>query len=83
MIKSRDLKKFIYSDQTLIMPDAFNPTRLSENAGFKAVQCSGYIFSVAAGYKREMDVSLKENLFLTQKIVESVDIPVMADAEDG
>lgn len=35
------------------------------------------------GYESEADVSLEENLILTQKIVESVDIPVMADAEDG
>jgi 2-methylisocitrate lyase-like PEP mutase family enzyme len=35
------------------------------------------------GYESEADVSLEENLILTQQIVESVDIPVMADAEDG
>ena len=85
MYKSRELKKLIKSDKTLIMPDAFNPisAQLIEKAGFKAVQCSGYSFSLAAGYEREIDVSLEENLLWTSKIVESVDIPVMADAEDG
>lgn len=85
MNKSRELKKLINSDKTLIMPDAFNPisAQLIEKAGFKAVQCSGYSFSLAAGYEREVDVSIEENLLWTSKIVESVDIPVMADAEDG
>ncbi len=85
MYKSRELKNLIKSDKTLIMPDAYNPVsaKLIEKAGFKAVQCSGYSFSLAAGYEREVDVSLEENLLWTRKIVESVDIPVMADAEDG
>lgn len=85
MYKSRELKKYIKSDKTLIMPDAFNPisAQLIEKAGFKALQCSGYSFSLTAGYEREIDVSLEENLLWTSKIVESVDIPVMADAEDG
>jgi 2-methylisocitrate lyase-like PEP mutase family enzyme len=67
------------------MPDAYDPisAKLIENAGFSAVQCSGYSFSIAAGYENEIDVSLDENLLRTQKIVESVELPVMADAEDG
>ncbi len=85
MNKSRILKKLLNSKETLIMPDAYNPisAKLIENAGFKAVQCSGHSFSVAAGYEKELEVNLDENLLWTQKIVESVDVPVMADAEDG
>jgi len=67
------------------MPDAYDPisAKLVENTGFKAIQCSGYSFSIAAGYKREVDVSFEENIEWTRRIVESVDVPVMADAEDG
>jgi 2-methylisocitrate lyase-like PEP mutase family enzyme len=67
------------------MPDAYDPisARLIEKAGFKAVQCSGYSFSIAAGYKREIDVTLDENIEFTRRIVEAVDVPVIADAEDG
>lgn len=85
MKKSKILKKLLNSDETLIMPDAYDPisAKLIENAGFKAVQCSGHSFSIAAGYKREIDVSLDENIEWTRRIVESVDVPVMADAEDG
>jgi 2-methylisocitrate lyase-like PEP mutase family enzyme len=85
MKKGKILKNLLNSGKTLIMPDAYDPisAKLIENAGFKAVQCSGYSFSIAAGYKRETDVTLDENIEWTHRIVESVKIPVMADAEDG
>jgi 2-methylisocitrate lyase-like PEP mutase family enzyme len=84
-MKSKKLKELLYSDEILIMPDAYDPVsaKLIENAGFKAVQCSGYSFSIAAGYRQENDITLDENIELTRKIVDSVDVPVMADAEDG
>ena len=84
-MKSKILKELLNSGETLIVPDAYDPisAKLIENAGFKAVQCSGYSFSISAGYKREIDVTLDENIELTRRIAESVDIPVMADAEDG
>jgi 2-methylisocitrate lyase-like PEP mutase family enzyme len=85
MDKSKNLKKLLNSDETLVMPDAYNPisAKLIENTGFKAVQCSGYSFSIAAGYKKEINVALDENIEWTRRIVESVNIPIMADAEDG
>jgi len=85
MNKTKKLKKLLNSSETLIMPDAYDPisARLIEKAGFKAVQCSGYSFSIAAGYKREIDVTLDENIEFTRRIVEAVDVPVIADAEDG
>ena len=84
-MKSKILKKLLNSGETLVMPDAYDPisAKLIENAGFKAVQCSGYSFSIAAGYKNEIDVTLHENIEWTRRIVESVNIPVMADAENG
>lgn len=67
------------------MPDAYDPISalMIQKEGFKAVQCSGYSFSVSAGYSMESEVSLEENLEITRRIVESVNVPVMADAEDG
>ncbi|UTB31989.1 MAG: isocitrate lyase/PEP mutase family protein [Methanobacterium sp. ERen5] len=84
-MKTKILKNLLNSSETLVMPDAYDPisAKLIENAGFKAVQCSGYSFSIAAGYNNEIDVTLDENLEWTRRIVESVDVPVMADAEDG
>jgi 2-methylisocitrate lyase-like PEP mutase family enzyme len=85
MNHSKALKKLLSSSETLIMPDAYDAisARLIEKSGFKAVQCSGYSFSIAAAKKKEMDMSRSENVEITSRIVEAVDLPVMADAEDG
>ena len=79
MNKSRILKNLLNSNETLIMPDAYDPisAKLIEKEQFKAIQCSGYSFSIAAGYPKENDITLSENIKWTRKIVESVDIPVM------
>ena len=84
-MKSKELRKLISTGKTLIMPDAYDPlsARLIENSGFKAVQCSGYSFSIVAAIKKEIDISREDNVHITGKIVDAVDLPVMADAEDG
>lgn len=84
-MKTKILKDLLNSQETIVMPDAYDPisAKLIENAGFDAVQCSGYSFSIAAGYNNEIDVTLEENIEWTRRIVEAVDVPVMADAEDG
>jgi 2-methylisocitrate lyase-like PEP mutase family enzyme len=67
------------------MPDAYDPlsARLIESVGFKAVQCSGFSFALAAGCSSEAALGLERNLAMTKAIVEAVDVPVMADGEDG
>jgi 2-methylisocitrate lyase-like PEP mutase family enzyme len=82
---SKRLKAMLTAKETLVMPDAYDPisARIMEQAGFKAVQCSGYSFSVAACKKHEIDISLEENVAITARIVEAISIPVMADGEDG
>ncbi|NYB51788.1 MAG: isocitrate lyase/phosphoenolpyruvate mutase family protein [Methanobacteriaceae archaeon] len=85
MNKSKLLRDLILDKETLIMPNAYDPisAMMIEKSGFKAVQCSGYSFSIRAGYSKESDVTLEENLDWTRRIVNAVDVPVMADAEDG
>jgi 2-methylisocitrate lyase-like PEP mutase family enzyme len=85
MNKSKELKNLITSRKTLIMPDAYDPisAKLIEKSGFKAIQCSGYSFSIVDALKREIDISKQDNVNITGKIVDAVDLPVMADAEDG
>lgn len=82
---SKQLKELLTAKETLVMPDAYDSisARIIEQAGFKAVQCSGYSFSVAACRKNEIDIGLKENLAITAEIVQAVSVPVMADGEDG
>jgi 2-methylisocitrate lyase-like PEP mutase family enzyme len=79
------LRTLLKSERPLIMPDAYDAlsARLIENAGFKAVQCSGYSMALSAGCKTEDDLSFDRNLQITQDIIRSVSIPVMADGEDG
>jgi len=85
MNKYQTLKKLIISNETLIVPDAYNAisARLIEHVGFKAVQCSGYSFSISKKYGYEKLITLDENLSITREIVNAVNIPVMADGEDG
>jgi len=82
---SSRLRELITSPETLIMPDAYDPlsARLIETVGFQAVQCSGYSMSLAAGCSSEAALGLERNLAMTKAIVEAVDVPVMADGEDG
>lgn len=85
MEKSEALKHLIVSGETLVMPDAYDPmsARIIERAGFKAVQCSGYSMALAMSIPSEAALGFERNLTVTRRIAEAVDIPVMADGEDG
>jgi len=85
MNKDTVLKELLNSGKTLIMPDAYDPisAKIIEHVGFSAVQCSGYSYSISKGYKNEDAIDLNTNLDITKGIVDAVDIPVMADGEDG
>lgn len=83
--KSTVLRGLLSSPDTLVMPDAYDPlsARIIESLGFKAVQCSGYSFALAACCSSEAAFGFERNLTLTRNIVEAVRVPVMADGEDG
>jgi 2-methylisocitrate lyase-like PEP mutase family enzyme len=85
MSKSTLLRKLLNSPDTLVVPDAYDPlsARIIESLGFKAVQCSGYSFALAACCPSEAAFGFERNLALTKSIVEAVQVPVMADGEDG
>jgi 2-methylisocitrate lyase-like PEP mutase family enzyme len=85
MDRDKILKQLLNSSETLIMPDAFDQisAKIIEYAGFSAVQCSGYSYAISKGYKHEDNIDLKTNVDITKSIVDTVNIPVMADGEDG
>lgn len=85
MNKSKLLKELLQSKNTLIMPDAYDglSAKLIEKAGFLAVQCSGYSISLAKQIINEKNLSLEDNLKITEEIIKSTDIPIMADGENG
>lgn len=68
------------------MPGAYDPltARLVQEAGFDAVQCSGYGISVAhLGLPDYGFIGMREMVDRTARIVEAVQIPVMADGDTG
>lgn len=85
MSKYQMLKKLILDSETLVVPDAYDgiSAKLIEYCGFKAVQCSGYSYSVSKKLKYEKLLTIDENISKTSEIVLAVNIPVMADGEDG
>lgn len=85
MNKSTQLRELLNSGETLVMPDAYNSisARVIEHSGFEAIQCSGFSMSIADCYSAEADLSLQANVAITGRIAGSVEVPVMADGEDG
>jgi len=83
--KQTELKRLLAAEQPLVVPDAYDAlsARIIQAAGFKAVQCSGYSFSLNNLYKNERALSFEKNQEITENIVRSVHLPVMADGEDG
>jgi len=83
--KSRRLRELILAEETLVMPDAFDPisARIIEGLGFKAVQCSGFSMALSAMQPTEADLGMEKNLNASRAIVNTVELPVMADGEDG
>ncbi|MHB8861898.1 MAG: isocitrate lyase/PEP mutase family protein [Pirellulaceae bacterium] len=85
MGKASELRQLLKSGGTLVMPDAYDPlsARIIEKLGFKAVQCSGYSFALAACWSSEAKFGRERNLAVTSAIAKAVNVPVMADGEDG
>jgi len=85
MGKTSELRQLLKSGSALVMPDAYDPlsARIIEKLGFKAVQCSGYSFALAACWSSEAEFGRDRNLTVTAGIAGAVSIPVMADGEDG
>jgi len=83
---ARRLKELIQSPRLLVMPGAYDPltARLIEEAGFDAVQCSGYGMSVMhLGLPDYGFMGMRDMVDRTARIVECVTIPVMADGDTG
>lgn len=86
MRKTTRLKQLIHAPQLLVMPGAFDAlsARIVQEAGFPAVQGSGFGISVShLGLPDYSFLSLSDMVAATQRIVDAVDIPVMADGDTG
>jgi 2-methylisocitrate lyase-like PEP mutase family enzyme len=83
--KSARLRELLRAGQTLVMPDAYDAisARIIEHCGFQAVQCSGCSISISLCQEDEARLTIEQNLEATRRIVSAVEVPVMADGEDG
>ena len=86
MPKTTRLKELILAKELLVMPGAFDPmsARIVEEAGYPAIQCSGYAISVTRlGLPDYSFLSMSDMVAATQVIVDAVRLPVMADGDTG
>ncbi len=86
MRKTTRLKELILAPELLVMPGAFDAVsaRLIQQAGFGAVQCSGFGISlVQLGLPDYSFLAMSDMLSATKTIVDAVDLPVMADGDTG
>ena len=86
MRKTTRLNQLIHAPELLVMPGAFDPlsARIVQEAGFAAIQCSGFGISVTRlGLPDYSFLSLSDMVAATQLIVDAVDLPVMADGDTG
>jgi 2-methylisocitrate lyase-like PEP mutase family enzyme len=57
--------------------------KLFERMTGSVVQCSGYGMAVSACLKDESELTLDHNLKITRQIISGVQVPVVADGQDG
>ncbi len=86
MNKTTRLRELILAPPLLVMPGAYDPisARVIEEAGFEAVQCSGFGMSVTRlGLPDYSFLAMSDMVAATQAIVDATHLPVMADGDTG
>ena len=85
MKMTTQLRELLNSGKTIVAPGVFDgmSAKLVEDAGFKAVYVSGGAVSRSAGYPDIGILSFSEIVDRLEKIVDVVNIPVIADADTG
>jgi methylisocitrate lyase len=86
MKKTTLLRRLIDAPSLLVMPGAYDPlsARVIAEAGFPAIQCSGFGMSVTRlGLPDYSFLSMSDMLAATKPIVDAVELPVMADGDTG
>lgn len=85
MRKTTLLKKLINEPEVLVMPGVYDciTARLAQKAGFKALQVTGFGVAASLGVPDIGLMTATEVIKQTAYIVKSVDVPVMADGDNG
>lgn len=86
MKKTTRLRRLIEQPGLLVMPGAYDPlsAKMTERAGFESLQCTGLGISAAVlGRPDYSMLAMSDMVLATQRIAESVEIPVMGDGDTG
>lgn len=86
MKKTTLLKQMINRKEVLVMPGAYDSlsAMIIEKCGFEAIQCTGYGIAASVIGKPDVGIlSMGEMLNQTRNICRAVNIPVMADGDNG
>ncbi len=86
MTKSKRFRELIDRDRIFVRPSCFDAmsAKILEANGFEAVGLSGYAVSVSRlGKPDSGQVTLTESVRMARYICQSVDLPVMVDADTG
>lgn len=85
MRRSTQLRNLLKSGRTIVAPGVYDglSTRLVAQAGFQAAYASGGAIARSCGVPDLGLLSLSENADRLAQIVDVVDIPVIADADNG
>lgn len=85
MSKINDFRKLHSGEEPFILGNVWDAksAQLAEKAGFKAVGISGHAIAENLGYKDGEDMSFEELLFVVNRVIKSVSIPVSVDIDGG
>ena len=83
--KAEKLQTLINSPEALVLPNVWDAgsAKIVEEAGFPVIATSSGGIAWALGYPDGENISRDEMLFMVQRIVNSVNLPVTADMESG
>lgn len=85
MNQAAKFRKLLAAPAPIVIAGAHNglSSRLAERAGFDGIWASGFEISASFGIPDANILSMGENLAVTKQIVDAIDIPVIADCDNG
>ncbi len=85
MSKINDFRILHAGDEPFILGNVWDAksAQLAEKAGFSAVGISGHAIAENLGFKDGENMSFEELLFIVNRIIKSVSIPVSVDIDGG
>jgi len=85
MSKINDFRNLHTGDEPFILGNVWDAksAQLAEKAGFRAVGISGHAIAENLGYKDGENMRFEELLFIVNRVIKSVSIPVSVDIDGG